>query len=690
MKTRTLVSILLLIFTVLIITGSLASASDIELFFQAIERGNVAAVKNLLKDGVDVNVKDPEGYTALILAAGYGYLDILELLLLEGADINGKGRSDYTALMLTAIAGTTDATRFLINAGADIHAKSDLGGTALLNASIYGHTDIARLLMEAGADIEMPGNFTPLMAATKNGHIETTKLLLQWGADFSASDNDNITALAFAAHNGHSEIISLLIEKGANIDKKDKWGTTPLIVALKNGHTEVAKLLIEVGADINAQDNKGRNALGFASANGQTEIIKLLIGSGADVNAQAKSGRTALMLASAKGITEVVQLLIEAGADIDARDNKGRNAYMVASHYGHTEIEQLLIPVGFQYGNDKALINIHSGAVFEETYGDFIRVNTQKYDNAGKDVSVRYSCDTDSYRIKADIYVYPTNIGMATVDRLRGHYPQLKNDVFTVHKNVQLVLEKETIFNFALGDRFGILAGFTVEMNDEKMMSFLFLFGEKDWYILFRISYPVSVHGSKGVSDSMVNLVSSFDYSAVKLREPVGFLEGRNGEYIHSLSGIEFPKESGSFKRSYALTINETGHDVEVGYTASVPFDALLTIHVYPALSKSKIPDLDQEYSNAKEAIFGLHPDAKTMDVIRNETLKWESFKFANIFQYKQQYVFYQLILLLDKNWYVEHRVTWPVDQTRETSEALLSEFIGEIPLFYPSLVAPK
>jgi hypothetical protein len=134
----------------------------------------------------------------------------------------------------------------------------------------------------------------------------------------------------------------------------------------------------------------------------------------------------------------------------------------------------------------------------------------------GKDVTVAYAYFGESYHITATIYVYPTNAGAATVDRLRSHYQQVRNDIFTVQKYVQQVLEQENIYDFASGDRFGILAGFNLEMNNDRMMSFLFLFGENEWFIKWRVSYPAIVHGREGLANKISNLVSSFDYSTIK------------------------------------------------------------------------------------------------------------------------------------------------------------------------------
>jgi ankyrin repeat protein len=43
----------------------------------------------LLKSGADVNAKNNDGLTALMLASSYGRKEIVKLLLDNGADVNG-------------------------------------------------------------------------------------------------------------------------------------------------------------------------------------------------------------------------------------------------------------------------------------------------------------------------------------------------------------------------------------------------------------------------------------------------------------------------------------------------------------------------------------------------------------------------------------------------------------------------
>ena len=66
--------------------------------FEAAEKYDVEAVKKAIENGADVNAKNSEGETILILAAYDGTIDIVELAILKGADVNAKKDGGYTAL----------------------------------------------------------------------------------------------------------------------------------------------------------------------------------------------------------------------------------------------------------------------------------------------------------------------------------------------------------------------------------------------------------------------------------------------------------------------------------------------------------------------------------------------------------------------------------------------------------------
>ncbi len=80
--------------------------------------GYLSEVEKLIGIGVDVNMQNNNGRTALMMAAGNGYFEIVELLIEAGADNNLQDINGYTALKFAAGYGRIEIVEFLINIGA--------------------------------------------------------------------------------------------------------------------------------------------------------------------------------------------------------------------------------------------------------------------------------------------------------------------------------------------------------------------------------------------------------------------------------------------------------------------------------------------------------------------------------------------------------------------------------------------
>jgi len=77
-------------------------------------------VAALINGGANIDALAYEGSTPLIIAAGIGNLDAVELLLAAGANVDAVNREGYTALMLAA-RRCPETTIALINGGADVN-----------------------------------------------------------------------------------------------------------------------------------------------------------------------------------------------------------------------------------------------------------------------------------------------------------------------------------------------------------------------------------------------------------------------------------------------------------------------------------------------------------------------------------------------------------------------------------------
>jgi len=121
---------------------------------------NIKKVKELIKSGVDVNMRDADDYTALILASDKDNdkdnIEISKFLIDSGADINAKARDGYTALILATLNQHIKIAKFLIDSGADINMKTNKNNTALMfaaNATFkIDNVGLCKMLIDAGAD----------------------------------------------------------------------------------------------------------------------------------------------------------------------------------------------------------------------------------------------------------------------------------------------------------------------------------------------------------------------------------------------------------------------------------------------------------------------------------------------------------------------------------------------------------
>ena len=85
----------------------------------AVTRGHVSVVQQLLKAGVNVNVRTSDGKTALMMAAAKGYSDLAKVLLDGGADANVVDGNGSTALKIALDHGFTRTAEILREAGAN-------------------------------------------------------------------------------------------------------------------------------------------------------------------------------------------------------------------------------------------------------------------------------------------------------------------------------------------------------------------------------------------------------------------------------------------------------------------------------------------------------------------------------------------------------------------------------------------
>ncbi|TRY66406.1 hypothetical protein DNTS_003367 [Danionella cerebrum] len=124
-------------YTVLMAACTAASASE-----EKISK----CVALLLSRNADPNVCNKNSMTCLMLAARYGYCQVLNLLVSHGAELNFQNDVGQTALIMAVQYGQEGAVLKLLQLGADKYKKNKTGKTAAELASVFKYAQILRYL----------------------------------------------------------------------------------------------------------------------------------------------------------------------------------------------------------------------------------------------------------------------------------------------------------------------------------------------------------------------------------------------------------------------------------------------------------------------------------------------------------------------------------------------------------------
>ena len=101
-----------------------SNTQDTEKWFESIDTGNIAEIKNFLKIGFDINYRDSSGKTALIIAASKGNIGLVEFLFINSSDINIKDNDYKTAFDYASANEHKDIANLLSNKDSSNNSES--------------------------------------------------------------------------------------------------------------------------------------------------------------------------------------------------------------------------------------------------------------------------------------------------------------------------------------------------------------------------------------------------------------------------------------------------------------------------------------------------------------------------------------------------------------------------------------
>ncbi len=345
------------------------TAAEAQPIYDAIARGDVAAVKRLIAEDRTV-VRQISSNSPLRAALAAEQLEIAGILLDNGA-------SPYDShigmpIYFTALWQRTDHLRLLLEHGFD--AGTQHNGYPLLQFAVgFDSLSTVRLLLEHGANANDTNRFgrtalylcrsaamvdllvahgatvgfatrrkiTPLHYVTLND-TGAVAALLRHGANIEAQDSDGDTPLAWTALYWRPACAAALLRVGARRDPHGWGGQTPLIEAVaryahnlrdsirkRTGYDEIA-----TATTVDASPH-GPYGLDYSldyppDTNDVLATIDVLLGGGVDVDAVDANGFTALHHAARAGLTTVAERLIRNRANVNIRDRRGRTPMAAA------------------------------------------------------------------------------------------------------------------------------------------------------------------------------------------------------------------------------------------------------------------------------------------------------------------------------------------------------------------------
>ena len=358
------------------------NGANVTTLMEASQKGNVDAIKVLLKAGADPNITDTDGNTCLheavyyeypinvLLNAGanpniattYGYtclhtavqkqccIEVLQAIINHGVDVNATSKENITAVMLACKEGNNDVINVLLNAGADPNITDGDGNTCLHYAALNdSSTDVLQAIISHGVDVNATNtnNVTALMLACHKGNRDAINVLLNAGADSNIADADGSTWLYYAARNDCTERFQEMIRLLVDVHAINKKVFTAMLVGAKIGKRDAISVLLNAGTDSNIADTDGdarpHNA---AQKDCYAEVLQAITSHIVDENATQKNSVTALMKACHSGNRDAINKCLNAGVDVNAVHDNNVTAFMIACAKGNKDVINILLIAG--------------------------------------------------------------------------------------------------------------------------------------------------------------------------------------------------------------------------------------------------------------------------------------------------------------------------------------------------------
>lgn len=294
----------------------------------------VAVAAKLLQAGINENLKDKRGWTALHWSIFEKHEPLFDLILdAKNIDLDATTTEGDSPLSfaLRAIPYLKTFAEKLLSRGATPNPLYPATKDTLLHIlTREGREESALFLVKHSKDdnltkkINMSG-FTVVHEACNAGLANLVTHLLEKddsGSCTTVMTKSQQVPLHLAVSSLHFPVVQALLNAPKNpkdqLNLKNEDGDTPLSLAikapLKKGR-EIVAALINAGANINEKNDKGLTLVHQAILKEDSATAIFLLENGADMNEKTNDGETSLQLSVHCRLGEVVEALCRRGAD---------------------------------------------------------------------------------------------------------------------------------------------------------------------------------------------------------------------------------------------------------------------------------------------------------------------------------------------------------------------------------------
>ncbi|CAL8069547.1 unnamed protein product [Orchesella dallaii] len=221
------------------------------MLLEAAGRNDVEEVRLLLESGVNPDVANEDGLTALHQCCIDDNEEMMKILLDYGANVNAEDSEKWTPLHAAATCGHLHLVQYLIVKGANLLAVNAEGNMP------YDICDDETTLDYIESEMAKRGVTQELIeeirALPETRMLQDVQRIHAQGGDLEVRDADGATPLHIASANGYYRVAEFLLDNHVATDVQDKDFWQPIHAAACWGHLDVLELLVQNGADLDAR-----------------------------------------------------------------------------------------------------------------------------------------------------------------------------------------------------------------------------------------------------------------------------------------------------------------------------------------------------------------------------------------------------------------------------------------------------